>query len=221
MSTKRLVLEIAALSVLLLTNAGCQTGNGTFAPRTAVTQSDVSSDERTRDLYLSVIEQLVQYEKYHAALAHIDEFEHLFGPSPRSRALRGDAWLALGEFAAAEKEYDAIVHGPLASVGQHGLGNVSAARENWPRAVTYFEEAVREQPTNTRFLTDLGHAYSEVGRDHDAEFALKQAQELSPLALAGPREDNAPAATVPAEPPLPTQVAPEPGPDSGEVEPGQ
>jgi tetratricopeptide (TPR) repeat protein len=138
------------------------------------------NDQRTRDLYLSIIVQLVQYEKYHAALAHIDEFERLYGATPGSRGLRADAWLALGELGNAEKEYSAISKGPLAGMGHHGLGSVAAGRGDWPGAVTYFEQAVREEPTNTRFLTDLSGAYSKVGRSNDADFELKKAQELSP-----------------------------------------
>jgi Flp pilus assembly protein TadD len=182
MSARSVVLGTVALGIVSIVTAGCQTAGGPLAPRATDRPAEMKSDQRMRDLYLSVIEQLEQYEKFHAALAHIDEFERLYGTTSRSRGLRADAWLALGELASAEKEYGAIVRGPLAGVGRHGLGSIAAARGDWPHAVTYFEQAVHEQPTNTFFLTDLGRAYSEVGRADDAEFALRKAQELSPRA---------------------------------------
>lgn len=196
------------LGVLFLaaTLAACQTAHPPTAPVTAEATTSVQEDQRTRDLYLSAIEQLIQYDKFHAALAHIDEFELRFGPNPRTHALRGDAWLALGEFDRAEKEYGAIERGTLAGAGHHGLGSVAAKRGNWALAATQFEDAVETQPTNTKFLTDLSHAYAELGRDHDAEFALKQAQELSPEA--GGNETRTAAAPAPA---APTLSAGEPG----------
>ena len=184
MISKRHKFDCAVLGLLLVGCAGCQTASMAFTAAAPAAQTDPATDKRTQDLYLSVIEQLVQYEKYHAALAHLDEFERLFGASPQTHALRGDAWLALGDLKAAETQYDAIAQGPLAGAGQNGLGNVAAARKDWPQAVVYFEDAVKAQPTNIRFLRDLSQAYSETGRAADADFALKKAQELSPLASA-------------------------------------
>jgi tetratricopeptide (TPR) repeat protein len=180
MSNRPTLAVTIALFVACLANAGCQTIGGTPPSRAALSPTELRNDQRTRDLYLSIIVQLVQYEKYHAALAHIDEFERLYGATPRSRGLRADAWLALGELGNAEKEYSAIAKGPLGGVGRHGLGSVAAGRGDWQAAVMYFEQAVHEDPTNTRFLTDLSGAYSMIGRTNDADFALKKAQELSP-----------------------------------------
>jgi len=181
MSAYRLRLGTIVLVILSAANAGCQTVPPSSPAHVPEATMNVQTDQRTRDLYLSVIEQLEQYEKYHAALAHIDEFERLYGATPRSRGLRGDAWLALGQPDNAEKEYAAIARGDSLGAGQHGLGRVAAARGDWALAVTHFERAVQEQPTNTRFLTDLGHGYTEVGRMADAEFTLKKAQELTPV----------------------------------------
>jgi len=181
MSAQRFRLGSIALVILSAANAGCQTESGFPPTQFSETKMSVQNDQRTRDLYLSVIEQLEHYEKYHAALAHIDEFERLYGTTPRSRGLRGDAWLALGDPDNAEKEYTAITRGAFAGAGQHGLGRVAAARGDWALAVTHFERAVQEQPTNTRFLTDLSQGYAEVGRTADAEFTLKKAQELVPI----------------------------------------
>jgi Flp pilus assembly protein TadD len=135
--------------------------------------------DRERDLYLSVIGQLIDHGKFYAALAHLDEFERLYGPNDVSRKLRGDAWLAVGAFDNAETEYTAITEGKLVGYGNHGLGRVAAARENWPMASRHFERAVAQQPTHTRFLQDFAGALYELGRVNEAEFQLRKPLELS------------------------------------------
>src|SRR5262249_41574443 len=140
----------------------------------------LAGDARSQELYLSVIEQLLQSGKYYAGLAHIDEFEHDYGKSPRATRLRGDAWLAIGDLAKAETEYASLTGTPLSAFGEHGLGSVAAKRADWQRAATYFQQAVAAQPTNVAFLDDLGGALSETGQMDGAEFALRKALELAP-----------------------------------------
>jgi tetratricopeptide (TPR) repeat protein len=236
MSARRILAGISVLLLVSLAGAGCQTVNGRPAPPVAKAQPDLRKDQRTRELYLSIIAQLEQYEKYHAALAHIDEFERIYGTTPRSRGLRADAWLAIGELAKAETEYTAIVRGPLSGEGLHGLGRVAASQRDWSNAVTYFEQAVHEQPTNTRFLDDLGRAYSEVGRSNDAEFTFKKAGELSSVSpdtgrlLSDPKENKEPVPVAPVNQGLSmsltgsSEQAPsivESGPNLDGIEPGQ
>jgi Flp pilus assembly protein TadD len=172
-----------ALSVavcLALAVAGCQTIQPRSITSDTKSSADLKSDERARNLYLSVIEQLIQQEKYHAALAHLDEFERMYKGSPVIHRLRGDAWLALGDLPNAKREYTGISKGALAGYGKHGLGRVEAAQGAWPRASQFFGEAVREQPTNIRFLNDFGGALLEIGELSQAEFQLRKALELSP-----------------------------------------
>jgi Flp pilus assembly protein TadD len=168
-----------AVCVLALLLCGCQTTLVQTSPRTAETQSAAIPSDRERDLYLSVIGQLIDHEKFYAALAHLDEFERLHGPTDASRKLRGDAWLAVGALDNAEVEYTAITESRFIGYGEHGLGRVAATREDWPAASRHFERAVTQQPTNTRFLHDFASALFELGRVNDAEFQLRKALELS------------------------------------------
>jgi Flp pilus assembly protein TadD len=149
------------------------------APRPADAASPAIPADRERDLYLSVIGQLINHGKFYAALAHLDEFERLHGPTEQSRKLRGDAWLAVGALDNAETAYTGIAEGRLAGYGEHGLGRVAAARDDWPTASRHFERAVTQQPTNTRFLQDFASALFEMGKVDDAEFQLRKALELS------------------------------------------
>lgn len=136
--------------------------------------------ERSRSLYLSVIEELIRSGKGHAALAHLDEFEREYGSGAASARLRADAWLSLGEMAKAEAGYRAILKGELAGFAKHGLGRIAAAKEDWVLAQRHFEDATKEQPTNSRFLNDFGCSLYRLARLEDAEFVLRKAHELAP-----------------------------------------
>jgi tetratricopeptide (TPR) repeat protein len=172
--------RIALAAVLSLVSlCGCQTTVVQTIPRATDAASATLPSDRERDLYLSVIGQLVDHGKFYAALAHLDEFERLHGPTDASRKLRGDAWVAVGALDNAEAEYTAITEGRLSGFGEHGLGRVAAARDDWTSASRHFERAVGQQPTNTQFLQDFASALYELGRVNEAEFQLRKALELS------------------------------------------
>jgi tight adherence protein D len=170
---------ITALAVMAGLS-GCQTPSGTTPHRADPTVRPLEKDPRSAELYLSLIAQLNGNGEYYAALAHIDEFERLYGKTPRAAMLRGDALVDLGDLPNAEAAYTSIPDGVLPGDKQYGLGRVAAARSNWHGAVSYLEAAVAQQPTNVRFLNDLGCALYRVGRTEDALFALYKARELGP-----------------------------------------
>jgi tetratricopeptide (TPR) repeat protein len=172
MRTTRTLILLASLAT-----AGCESLN---VGESAADAGTVQTDERSEALYLSVIGELVANEKHHAALAHIASFERLYGPTPRSALLSGDAWLELGQPGKAEEAYRTLLDGPLAGDGMHGLGRVALDRGDRTSAVAHFQAAVRDQPTNVRFLRELGATLSKLGRYDEAEFSLRQAFELAP-----------------------------------------
>ena len=172
-------LSLTLVVLALVPLCGCQTTVVQTSPRAAETTSAAIPSDRERDLYLSVIGQLIDHGQFYAALAHLDEFERLHNATDASRKLRGDAWLAVGALDNAEAAYTAITEGRLAGFGEHGLGRVAAARDDWPAASRHFERAVGQQPTNTRFLQDFASALFELGKVNDAEFQLRKALELS------------------------------------------
>ena len=172
----RLAFATIALGLAL---CGCQTTVVQPSPRGTEASTLATASDGERDLYLSVIGQLIEHGKFYAALAHLDEFQRTHGPTEGSRRLRGDAWLAVGALSNAETEYAAIAEGKLAGYGEHGLGRVAAARKDWTVASRHFELAVREQPTNARFLNDFAAALFALGQVANAEFQLHKALELT------------------------------------------
>jgi len=174
---KHHILSTALCALVAL--GGCQTTVVQTSPGGVEAGSITATSERERDLYLSVIGQLVEHGKFYAALAHLDEFQRVHGATEGSRRLRGDAWLAVGALDNAEAEYMAIAQGSLSGYGKHGLGRVAGGRADWPLASRYFAQAVNEQPTNTQFLQDYAGALFETGQTDDAEFQLRKALELT------------------------------------------
>jgi len=149
---------------------------------------EVERDTQLRDpqgaedaVYRDLIAQLLQQEKYYAALAHIEE--HQRGSSdddPRlalyeARALYG---LRLDGQAKAiflqlrETQYDAEAH--------HGLGLIDARDAELEGAIAHFIRAVRARPTNVAMRNDLGFALLRAGRPADARLQLSTALELEP-----------------------------------------
>jgi len=166
---------IAALAGLICLG-GCESAP---QPPSAGTTA-LTSDPRSRELYLTLIAEMNSDGEYYAAIAHIDEFERLYGNAARAEMLRGDALIGLGDLAKAEAAYDSIPHDSLPGDKQYGLGRVAAARSDWKKAAAYLEDAAAAQPTNVRFLDDLGCALFRLGETDDALFALHKAHELAP-----------------------------------------
>ncbi|WP_420428239.1 hypothetical protein [Algiphilus sp.] len=132
-------------------------------------------------VYRDLIAQLLQQEKYYAALAHIEEHQRSVGDDdPRlslyeARALYG---LRLDGQAKAiflnlrGTRYDAEAH--------HGLGLIDARDAELEKAIEHFILAVRARPTNVAMRNDLGFALLRAGRPEDARLQLSTALELEP-----------------------------------------
>lgn len=178
MTQYRSVLIVAVAGMIGL--SGCQTRPATFTAPDRVNSVSLTKDPRSRALYRSLIAQLNQDGKYYAALAHISEFERLYGKTPQTTMLRGDAFVGLGALTKAEAAYASIPDGSLSGDKQFGLGRVAAAHGDWKRASSYLRNAVAQQPTNVRFLNDFGCALYRLGRRSAALFALHKAHELAP-----------------------------------------
>jgi len=141
---------------------------------------ELTDSAHTKTFYLSVIEQLIGDGQAYAALAHLDEYDRAFGVAPQSQKLRGDAWLAIGDPAQAERSYAAITDAALAGYRLNGLGRVAAERRDWPRSADYFAQAVAAAPANAEFLNNFGGSLIYMARYDEAEFALRKARQLAP-----------------------------------------
>lgn len=145
-------------------------------------ETELRDSEAADDaVYSDLIAQLLQQEKYYAALAHIEENQRDgSGDDQRlalyeARALYG---LRLDGQAKAiflklrDTAYDAEAH--------HGLGLIDARDADLEGAIAHFIRAVRARPTNIAMRNDLGFALLRAGRPADARLQLSTALELEP-----------------------------------------
>lgn len=148
-------------------------------PRAARAPSNVD-EQRQQQLYLDVIGGLQQRGLHRAALAHLDDYEKQNGRSPRTALMRADALAAIGDYDSAEPLYNQLVRTPLAGYGHAGVGYIEGARDRWPLALAAFRRSVRAEPTNPRFLNNLGYAELRNGDVRGAQGTLLRAEELDP-----------------------------------------
>lgn len=132
------------------------------------------------ELYLSVIGELIKNGQAYAALANLDQYDHQFGASNRSRKLRADALLKIGKTDEAETLYRGLVATPLEADAWNGLGRIAAKAGKWQQAVGSFRKASNADPTRADFLSNLGYALIQTHAYADAEFALRKARQLAP-----------------------------------------
>ncbi|MDB5412250.1 MAG: hypothetical protein JWR10_585 [Rubritepida sp.] len=131
-------------------------------------------------LYLDLITGLRGRGLHRAALAHLDEYERLYERTPATLLLRGQSLLDIRDDAAALEVFRQITSGPEAAAAQAGIGTAAARIERWDLAVEAFTEAVRREPTNPRYLNNLGYALLRSGNAREGEFRLRMAGELDP-----------------------------------------
>jgi Flp pilus assembly protein TadD len=168
------------LLATVATLAACASAGGADRSGDTTQVGKLTDSAHTRAFYLSVIERLIGDGQAYAALAHLDEFDRAFGIVPQSQRLRGDAWLAVGDLAQAERSYAAITGAALAGYRLNGLGRIAAERRDWPRSADYFAQAVAAAPANAEFLNNLGGSLIYMARYDEAEFALRKARQLAP-----------------------------------------
>lgn len=135
---------------------------------------------RSRTLYLSVIEELREGGKPHAALAYLNDYDRRWKNDAKAQLLRADCLLDIAAYDQAEAIYRAHLNGPLAAAAHAGLGHVAAGRGDWANAVAAFRAAVERDPINYKYLNALGYAELKTHDYRPAVFTLRQAWELAP-----------------------------------------
>lgn len=128
------------------------------------------------DLVRGAIEQRVQEGSYHAALAQI---QALPARVAAVAVLRADILRRLGA-EEAEDWYKALQNTCVGAQAEHGLGLISAERQDYMGARRHLMRAVEQQPALAGVRNDLGFVYLFLGQDRQAEFELRTAYELSP-----------------------------------------
>ncbi|MBO6635651.1 tetratricopeptide repeat protein [Parvibaculum sp.] len=170
---------------LCLAIAGCADSGFDFDPVSTVIprSSEVKSldDASTSKLYLSVVNGLLEQGRYHAALAYLDQYAVQEKKTPYFTELYGEALLGTEQYNKAAEAFAELEDTERESEGFSGLGRVSASSGDWAGAVVYFKRAVASRPSSAEYLNNLGYAQlCAGGAVREAEFNLRQAQELDP-----------------------------------------
>ncbi len=135
-----------------------------------------------REVYADLIRSMLDQGQYYAALAHVQQRRTAGGGDvDELRYLEAEARRGLGQVAAADALYQALLRGRLAGQAYHGLGLLHAASD-LPRAITFLGQAARVRPTDANVRNDLGYALLRAGRYRESLHELATAIELSPEA---------------------------------------
>lgn len=175
MRWRALVLTVA---VLLLVS-GCdrlRARQAAFRTQTPPPAAETTPDEA--DLHLKLVEQMIDKQLYHAALAHLQALEARQKLSPHALYLRGDALRRLGRTDEATAVYKQLLRTSSAGLAYHGLGLIAANSGSMLDAVKDFKTAVELRPVDARLRNDLGYALLLAGDPGEAHFQLVTAQEL-------------------------------------------
>ena len=174
-NTRALLLIVQAPALLV----GCG-GNRAAYKQTPVEPALVEAVQDDRGMYLGLLKQMQQQGAYYASLAHIDAFRQRFGDSPELRILQANALRDTGDDAAAGAIYRGLIKSPQAASAWHGLGLIAAGARDHEGARLALDNAVRADPLNVAYLSDLGYALLQAGQVEQARAPLAKAAELGP-----------------------------------------
>ena len=134
------------------------------------------ADENAR-LYTDLIRNLIDQERFYAALAHLESRERAFGRTDELRLLRADIRRKMGDGEAARPLYEDLLDSRFSAQANHGIGLIVAPND-LAGGTRYLERAVSQSPTDARMRNDLGYALLRQGRIRDARLQLTTAYQL-------------------------------------------
>ncbi|MBV4451421.1 MULTISPECIES: tetratricopeptide repeat protein [Pseudomonas] len=162
---------IAGLALLML--GGCAT-NGQ-SPWAALTSSgSCAKPGSDQELALNLSDDLANEGKLHASLANLQSLPEAL-PQVRQRKARNYRLLGRSE---AEPLYRSLLGTCMTAEGEHGLGQLAAAKGDNGLAMTHLQRAARLAPTDEKIRNDLGVVYLNQLRVEDARFEFMTAIEL-------------------------------------------
>ncbi|MFL6875294.1 tetratricopeptide repeat protein [Pseudomonas marginalis] len=162
---------IAGLTLLML--GGCATnGHTPWAALTAPGSCAKPSAEQ--ELTLNLSDDLANEGKLHASLANLQNLPDSL-PQVRQRQARNFRLLGRSE---AEPLYRSLLGTCMTAEGEHGLGQLAAAKGDHPQAMAHLQRAARLAPTDEKIRNDLGVVYLNQLRLEDARFEFMTAIEL-------------------------------------------
>lgn len=169
----------ATLTAAACTTPGANTQAEEASPYTAQSTGNVDP-EKSRALYIGLINTMAEDGKHRAALAYLDDFDKRWPGDAEATALRADQHLALGEYKEAAVQYRKVMNTSVKDRAYAGFGRIAAALGDWPRAVGQLEKARALRPAHVSYLNNLGYAYLKVGQNKKALTLLERALEIDP-----------------------------------------
>ena len=162
---------IAAASLMLL--AGCA-NNGQMPWLALSSSSSCTPLGAEQELSMSLADDLANQGKLHASLANL---ESLPDNLSEVRLRKARVYRLLGR-SEAEPLYRSLLGSCLAAEGEHGLGQLAAARGDNGQAQAHLQRAASLAPTDEKVRNDLGVVYLNQLRLDDARFQFLTAIEL-------------------------------------------
>lgn len=162
---------IAGLALLML--GGCAT-NGQSPWAAFGSPGSCSKPSSDQDLALNLADDMANEGKLHASLANL---ESLPDALPQVRQRKARAYRLLGR-SEAEPLYRSLLGTCMTAEGEHGLGQLAAARGDNGQAMTHMQRAAQLAPTDEKIRNDLGVVYLNQLRLEDARFEFMTAIEL-------------------------------------------
>lgn len=152
--------------------AGCA-GTG-LKPVASGGPGSCSEPGQEQALALNLAQEMADEGRQHAALANLQKLPQSL-PQARLSQARILRNLRMAE---AKPMYRSLLGTCLAADGEHGLGQLAAARGEQDEALARLERARSLDPTNARVRNDLGITYLGLGREDAARFEFLTALEL-------------------------------------------
>jgi Flp pilus assembly protein TadD len=159
---------IAVLSLLML--GGCAT-NGQGSWSSPGPCAKLTDDQQ---LSLSLADDLVNDGKLHAGLANLQGLPDNLN-QVRFRKARVYRLLGSSE---AEPLYRDLLGTCMAAEGEHGLGQLAAAKGDNDQALLHLQRAAHYSPTDEKIRNDLGVVYLNQLKINEARFEFLTAMEL-------------------------------------------
>lgn len=173
---------IVVASLLML--GGCATDGQ--APWSAMlAPSSCSKLDSEQELALNLADDLANDGKLHASLANLQNLPQGYAQVQLRKAR---IYRQLGRPEAGPL-YRGLLGTCLSAEGDHGLGQLAAARGDNTLAASYLERAAQAAPTDEKIRNDLGVVYLNQLRTDEARFEfltaleLKQSDQLAALNL--------------------------------------
>ncbi|MDE1165760.1 MAG: tetratricopeptide repeat protein [Pseudomonas sp.] len=163
---------IAMAAMLML--AGCATNGSTPWQALTGTPGVCPKPSSEQELALNLAGDMASEGRLHASLANL---EGLPDNLVQVRLGKARVLRLLGR-SDAEPLYKSLLGTCMAAEGEHGLGQIAAAKGDNGLAMSHLKRAVRLSPTDEKIRNDLGVVYLNQLRVDDARFEFLTAMEL-------------------------------------------